>query len=172
MMSVGNHNSVEYTPLNNIRYQSRVQSVLVFYEGAQPKEAYVQLGLIEVQGKRMATTSDLLQNLKYKALAVGADAVVNVKKSYKTRKSGHLQNTFIDNNSERQTYESIVMQGLAVRFNNIDNLEENERTHLHTKDRAMHSYIKSEKRQNESDDGFDIISTILIWIVAIAASLS
>ena len=165
-MRVGHHNRASYTSLNNITYESRSENVLAFYEGSPPTEPYIQLGIVEAEGNKYASNDQMLNYLKYEALQNGADAIINVKKYYKGRETGTAFDTIVDKNHKREVYESLVMEGLAIRFKDYGSLPTETKDYLSKKDESLYEFIESEKQEKKENVESDLSETILIWLIA------
>ena len=102
-----------YSTVTTIKSQPRrpPRDRLDFFFGDQkPKSPYLQIALIEAVGGSYTAEDELLVRLKHRAALCGADAVIGIKKSSKTRQSGDLACT----DGCKRTYGATVFSGIAV----------------------------------------------------------
>ena len=89
----------------------------VHFEGQPVARAFRQIAYLEATGKEDARTSDLVKLLKDKARALGADAVISVKKGSRARERGDIITDLIERgDADNYRYEAPVLSGLAVKY--------------------------------------------------------
>ena|GEM_PF-3564235 len=110
-VSYGNYNTTSYTPLTSQRFKNSSGKIDLYFEGTSLSRSYLQIGFIEVVGKKDASNEMLIDYLKNEAYQKGADAVMNVKKMFKNRETGLL---FDQENAE--DYSAPVFTGIAIKY--------------------------------------------------------
>jgi len=157
-VTVGDDNASKFIPDSDVRYTSRVKSVAMFYEGSQVNQKYSQIGLIEAQGNKRATTQDVLNHLKVKGLKIGADAIINVKRVDNSRNQHEL---FSD---DEDIYSSITYQGVAVRFTDLEALPQDIKQKLERNDYAAESAVKRDNKRESDNTAFEMVFSVIIGL--------
>ncbi|WP_428268530.1 hypothetical protein [Haliangium sp.] len=106
------------------RFPAAVDEPRVFFDGTPlPEAEYTQLAFIEVTGRDGSSTGELLQRLTDRAKAIGADAVIGVRKGHRTRTREYVSVADIvppsadhDPDEDKEEYEASVLTGVAVRY--------------------------------------------------------
>lgn len=81
------------------------------FENDEPAQKYSTIGLIEVVGGTASTDEELLDEMRRQALRLGANAVVAVRKQFKTREEGTTDPL---SRHEHHAYGATVFTGIAV----------------------------------------------------------
>lgn len=113
--------ATEITRLNEIKFDPYVGPVEIFFNETKPSKDYIQIAFIEVVGGKESSTDTLLVTMKKKAQRLGAEAVISVKKSYKSRKGSSDWGLFdilfpsnSDSTNTEEEYSAPVLSGVAI----------------------------------------------------------
>lgn len=110
----GNSSTDAFTPLQKEKLSTKPEAVTLYFEGESVPFPYEKRGLVEVRGSDEATVASLLDRLKYAAYQDGADAVIQIKKTYTYREKGILADV-LDQDRKKDMYESVTFNGIAVK---------------------------------------------------------
>ncbi|MBN1968662.1 MAG: hypothetical protein JXR48_18350 [Candidatus Delongbacteria bacterium] len=165
--SYGYDKKISFTKINNSKDSLEVYSknkghVDVYWDGSKPDIDFNQIGFIEAVGNENSDLDELLLDLRHSAWRAGADAIINVKRDFKTRRAG----IYFDLDGVER-YESMVLSGLAVKYKtDIDSNAINpESTSV---DSSLVNYYKNKKKETEDTALLLIgLTTIAIIIIAI-----
>lgn len=155
-VSTGYHSRAEYTGSSN--HASRVDNVLIYYQGSTIEWPHEQLGLVTAIGDRHASTSEVMAHLKVKAQRIGADAIVNVRSINRQRESGLV---FSD---DRESYQAVAYEGVAIRFDDIESLPESTQSKLQTTDTRSQKIVSGESESRSSSMAFDMVFSLVLGI--------
>lgn len=111
-MTYGDNTFTSITRLQTDTCNYRANNVLLYFEGERLDFEYEKIGLVEATAGIDASNEKVLNHLKYEAWSNCADAIINVKQSYKNRETG----TLIDSKDSKMNYSSTVFSGLAVKI--------------------------------------------------------
>ena len=113
--SYGYDVGVHVTPISQIPVTPSKLPIEIYFEETQPNHEYTQLAYIEVTGYKYAEVDTLLSVMKAKALALGANAIIFIKKKHDERGRGEVFSTLVDKKNEEQ-YEAPVLSGVAIKY--------------------------------------------------------
>lgn len=164
-VSTGNDQSARFIPDGPLNFESRVRGVALFYEGSNLSEPYTQIGLVTAEGNRYSDNQDVLNYLKVKAKQSGADAIINVKPMITERDSGIM---FSD---DKDSYQAINYQGVAIRFTDIENLPEHISSKLEYEDYQAQNYVQKTNQAQSDQFEFEFIFSIILGIAYLVAAL-
>lgn len=110
--SYGTYAKETFTPLTETIPVCEKQPDIVelYFDGEKTDFDYVKIGLVQIEGAKDTPQLELINKFKKLAQSKCADAIIGIKKMYKTRESGLL---FIDEKPEE--YSSEVFYGIAIR---------------------------------------------------------
>jgi len=111
-----NGSSIEssFTALTAQEYEINTQEVDLYFEGTLPVRDYIQIGFVEAAGGKDASNDLLIAHLQYRAHQQGADAVMNIKKTFKTKTA------FSSDEPEKyDKYSLPVFMGTAIKYTDL-----------------------------------------------------
>jgi len=116
LVTYGDNISRSYATLqpNTLPATPPNRGVPLFYEGEKVDFHYDKMGWVTVEGAQGNSQRELQDHLKFEAYKNGANALVLVKSSYKTRESGTLFSK-----TPPQKYDALVLTGLAIRVDSL-----------------------------------------------------
>ncbi len=102
--------------IKTYRYQAHQKPVDIYYDNDRPVKEYVQFAVIEIKGAKYDNMNHLLNLMRQRAQAIGADGVMNVRKDYAVRERGLVTDAFFDEKPEKFT--APVFTGIAIKYVN------------------------------------------------------
>ncbi|HMV27206.1 MAG TPA: hypothetical protein PLH27_16305 [bacterium] len=106
--------STDVTYSRSYAYKPHNRTVEIYFGDNKPSRAYRQVGLIEVQGGQYYSMDALVAKLRRQAQAIGADAVMDIRKSSTQRERGSLLDALTDEKPE--IYTAPVITGIAIKY--------------------------------------------------------
>ncbi len=165
-ITTGDDNNARFISSSPDNYSSRVQSVPIYYEGMTIDAPYTQIGLLLAEGNRYARDEMVINYLKVKALHVGADAVINVKRTLSQRNEKSMMD------EEDHYYSSINYEGVAIRFTDLDAVPANIKASMNVSNQSAVTEVDHDRESQSAKSGFEIILSIILGIAYIAAKIS
>jgi len=110
----GDYISSSLTRLSNDSCVCFANSIPLYFENEKINFEYDKIGFVEAISAEYSSNEAVLNHLKYQAWKNCANAIIDIKISYKERETGLL---FSDKESQRY-YTSTVFTGLAVKIKN------------------------------------------------------
>ncbi len=111
---IANHaatNSSSFSPIADKEQENISGDVDIYFEGAKLSKNVEHIAMIEAEGLRYSSYSEVLNHLKQEAHLLGADAVINVRRNYRDEKTGDLFDV-----KRRDKYSpTLVFWGMAVK---------------------------------------------------------
>lgn len=108
------------TPLTNISSNEKTYDIEVYWENVLPDDKdFIQMAFLEAKGAQYSGTEELLRQLKSQAMDLGADAIISVKQNYIEREKGDLLVDLAEGKSKSETYSTIALTCLAIRYRHI-----------------------------------------------------
>lgn len=109
--SYGTYTNETFTPLTETIpvCEKQPETVELYFDGEKTDFEYVKIGLIQIEGAKDTSQLELINKFKKLAQSKCADAIMGIKKMYKTREKGLL---FLDDKPEE--YSSEVFYGIAI----------------------------------------------------------
>jgi len=104
--------TTEVTDLTEEEYEPQPAAVDFYFANAEPDYWYSQVAFIEIVGTEYQTTEELLEEMEYEALELGADAVMAVRKTYTVRERYSVWH--IINEEPPEEYIAPVLTGVAI----------------------------------------------------------
>lgn len=95
-------------------YKPHNRTVEIYFGEQKPSRTYRQIGLIEVQGGKYYSMDALVAKMRKQAQAIGADAVIDIRKSSTERERGSLLDALDD--EEPEIYTAPVITGIAIKY--------------------------------------------------------
>lgn len=159
--TTGYHSQAEYA--GHSSHSSRVENILLYYQGSTIDWPHEQMGLVTATGDKHASTGEVIAHLKMKAQSIGADAIINVHAINRERESGLI---FSD---DRDTYQAIAYQGVAIRFNDIESLPDHIQSQFKTTDTHSQRIVKAENDRKSSSAAFEMILSVVLGVAYLIA---
>lgn len=112
MVTYGDNNYSRITKVNEIECVDKAERMYLFFEGEPIDYTYERIGLVEANGNRFTSNDLVMDYLKYEAWNACANAIINIKRDFKTREEGSM----LDDEDDTDFYDATVYSGLAVRI--------------------------------------------------------
>lgn len=106
--------ATDVTYSRSYAYKPHNRTVEIYFGDNKPSQEYRSIGLIEVQGGKYFSMDALVAKLRRQAQAIGADAVIDIRKSYTQRERGSLLDALTDEKPE--IYTAPVITGIAIKY--------------------------------------------------------
>ncbi|WP_299674192.1 hypothetical protein [uncultured Tenacibaculum sp.] len=103
--------SVDYTAIKNENCNEKPKLMYLFFEGEELPFNYEKLGVLEVEGERYASNSEVLEELKREAWGKCANGLIKINSGYKEREQGVV---FVSETEE--TYRAKFYTAIAVKI--------------------------------------------------------
>lgn len=106
--------ATDVTYSRSYAYKPHNRTVEIYFGDNKPSQEYRSIGLIEVQGGKYFSMDALVAKLRRQAQAIGADAVIDIRKSYTQRERGSLLDALTEEKPE--IYTAPVITGIAIKY--------------------------------------------------------
>lgn len=109
--SYGAYVNETFTPLTEAvpTCEKQPEQVELYFDGEKTDFDYVKIGLIQIEGAINTQQAELIERFKKLAKSKCANAIIGIKKVYKTREQG-----LIGIDEKPEAYTSEVFYGIAV----------------------------------------------------------
>lgn len=100
------------TIVNKIDCEEKSNTMHTFFQGENIDFNYQKIGLVEVEGDRVASDTEIIDYMKYYAWDNCANALINIEKDYITRELTY----HYSDHDEQQIHNATLYRGLAVKI--------------------------------------------------------
>jgi hypothetical protein len=100
-----------FTPLTSADFINHSQKVDLYFEGTPVQRDYIQIGYVEAVGEELTTNDSLIAHLRSRASQSGAHAIINIKKTDKTKsRDGFISDKY------KEQYSLPMFSGVAIKY--------------------------------------------------------
>ncbi|WPP49372.1 hypothetical protein [Catalinimonas niigatensis] len=165
---VTHDNFSSITRVNDIACSEKADRIYLFFEGEPIDYTYERIGLVEANGNKYTEDEVVLDYLKYEAWNACANAIINIRRDFKTKEEG----TLLNDNDDVDLYDVTVFSGLAVRIHTDSAFVSKYGTGLDTSFRQNVAEDTNRRIKEANNLSTVYIVTMVLGIIMMVAILS